>query len=78
MLKEVEALKAEIAKLRGQTEVQAHQLDTLDKRQTDLYADLDQRLTELAKAAKPRRRRARRSLQLPLTPAADTQVNRRL
>ncbi len=52
MLKEIEALKAEVAKLRGLTEVQAHQLDTLDKRQTDLYADLDQRLTELAKEAK--------------------------
>ena len=51
LLKEVETLKAEVAKLRGLTEVQAHQLDTLDKRQTDLYADLDQRLTELAKTA---------------------------
>lgn len=52
LLQEIEALKAEVAKLRGLTEVQAHQLDTLDKRQTDLYADLDQRLTELAKEAK--------------------------
>ena len=52
LLREIEALKAEVAKLRGLTEVQAHQLDTLDKRQTDLYADLDQRLTELAKEAK--------------------------
>lgn len=52
MLKEIETLKAEVAKLRGLTEVQAHQLDTLDKRQTDLYADLDQRVSELVKAAK--------------------------
>lgn len=52
MLREIETLKAEVAKLRGLTEVQAHQLDTLDKRQTDLYTDLDQRVTELAKAAK--------------------------
>ena len=52
LLREIETLKAEVAKLRGLTEVQAHQLDTLDKRQTDLYADLDQRLTELAKEAK--------------------------
>ncbi len=50
LLQEVEALKAEVAKLRGQTEVQAHQLDTLDKRQNDLYADLDQRLSALAQA----------------------------
>ena len=52
LLQEIEALKAEVAKMRGLTEVQAHQLDTLDKRQNDLYADLDQRLGELAKVAK--------------------------
>ena len=51
LLNEVETLKAEVARLRGLVEVQAHQLDTLDKRQTDLYTDLYQRLSELAKAA---------------------------
>ena len=75
MLKEIETLKAEVAKLRGLTEVQAHQLDTLDKRQTDLYTDLDQRLSELAKAAKAA------PVVAPVappgtvaTPAADTQA----
>jgi tol-pal system protein YbgF len=53
LLKEVETLKAEVAKMRGQTEVQVHQLDTLGKRQNDLYVDLDQRITDLAKTAKP-------------------------
>jgi len=53
LLKEVELLKAEVAKLRGQAEVQTHQLDTLGKRQNDLYADLDQRIADLAKAAPP-------------------------
>ncbi|MHB1187791.1 tol-pal system protein YbgF [Thiobacillus sp.] len=53
LLKEVETLKTEIAKLRGHAEVQVHQLDTLGKRQNDLYADLDQRVADLAKAAKP-------------------------
>ena len=53
LLKEVETLKAEIARLRGQDEVQGHQLDTLGKRQNDLYADLDQRIAELAKSARP-------------------------
>src|SRR4030067_2711696 len=42
LLNEVEMLKAEVAKLRGQAEVQAHQPETLGKRQNDLYADLDQ------------------------------------
>ncbi|MBN8760261.1 MAG: tol-pal system protein YbgF [Thiobacillus sp. 65-69] len=53
LLKEVETLKADVAKMRGQGEMQAHQIDTLGKRQNDLYVDLDQRLGELAKAAKP-------------------------
>lgn len=53
LLKEVEALKADIAKIRGHAEVQTHQVDTLGKRQNDLYADLDQRIAALAKAAKP-------------------------
>lgn len=51
MLQEVERLKADVARLRGQAEVQVHQLDTLGKRQSDLYADLDQRIGDLAKAA---------------------------
>ena len=53
MLQEVEALKSEVAKLRGQAEVQVHQMDTLGKRQNDLYVDLDQRITDLAKPLKP-------------------------
>lgn len=51
LLKEVETLKAEIAKLRGDAEVQTHLIETLEKRQKDLYVDLDQRVTELNKAA---------------------------
>ena len=53
LLKEVETLKAEMARMRGQAEVQMNQLDTLGKRQNDLYADLDQRVADLAKAAGP-------------------------
>ncbi|HEX7972740.1 MAG TPA: tol-pal system protein YbgF [Thiobacillus sp.] len=52
LLKDVETLKADLAGLRGQAEVQGHQLDTLGKRQSDLYTDLDQRIAELAKAIK--------------------------
>jgi tol-pal system protein YbgF len=53
LLQEVETLKSEVAKLRGQAEVQVHQLDTLGKRQNDLYIDLDQRITDLGKSGKP-------------------------
>lgn len=51
LLKEVEALKAEIARLRGETEVQTHHLQALEKRQKDLYVDLDSRVSDLSKAA---------------------------
>lgn len=51
LLKEVETLKTEISKLRGDAEVQTHLLGTLEKRQKDLYVDLDNRVTELNKAA---------------------------
>lgn len=48
LLKDVEALKEEVARLKGQTELNAHEWDAQGKRQTDLYQDLDHRLTELA------------------------------
>jgi tol-pal system protein YbgF len=50
LLKEVDALKEDIAQLRGDRDEQAHQLDLLEKRQKDLYLDLDQRMTEQGKA----------------------------
>lgn len=51
LLQEVESLKAEVARIRGQAEVQTHLMDTLGKRQNDLYVDLDQRISEIVKAA---------------------------
>lgn len=44
---QMEALKVDIAKLRGQIEVLLHQADTADKRQKDLYLDIDTRLRKL-------------------------------
>ncbi|MCB1896263.1 MAG: tol-pal system protein YbgF [Zoogloeaceae bacterium] len=48
---ELEALKAEIAKLRGQIEVLGYQVDSSDKRQKDFYVDLDNRLRKLENSA---------------------------
>ncbi|MCB1907272.1 MAG: tol-pal system protein YbgF [Rhodocyclaceae bacterium] len=48
---EFQALKAEIAKLRGQIEVLTYQVDSSDKRQKDFYVDLDNRLRKLENAA---------------------------
>jgi len=48
MLNQVEALKADMARLRGAQEEQAHRLEIADKRSKDLYADLDERLKVVA------------------------------
>lgn len=50
MMNQVEQLKAELAKVRGELEVVNHQLDTAQKRQKDLYVDLDGRLRQLEQA----------------------------
>lgn len=44
---QVEAIKAEIAKLRGQIEVLTYELEAAQKRQKDFYVDLDNRLRKL-------------------------------
>lgn len=43
----VEGLKTDVAKIRGQIEVLTYELDTAQKRQKDLYVDLDARLRKL-------------------------------
>lgn len=52
LLNEIERLKTEVAQLRGELELQNHSLQTMQKRQLDLFADADTRLAELEKAAK--------------------------
>jgi len=52
LLKEVETLKAELSRLRGKDETQDHQLESLGKRQSDLYVDLDKRVDDLGKQLK--------------------------
>lgn len=44
---QIEVLKAELAKLRGQIEVQGYEAESAKKRQTDFYSDLDGRLRKL-------------------------------
>jgi tol-pal system protein YbgF len=46
---QIDALKADIAKLRGQSEVLVNDADASAKRQKDLYVDLDNRLRALEK-----------------------------
>ena len=47
----VEQIKADIARLRGQVEVLTYELEQAQKRQRDLYVDLDSRMRKLEAAA---------------------------
>lgn len=47
LLRDVEDIKADLGKLRGQYEVLTYELDQAQKRQRDLYLDLDGRLRKL-------------------------------
>ncbi|MBK8759823.1 MAG: tetratricopeptide repeat protein [Sulfuritalea sp.] len=50
---QIEAVKAELAKLRGQIEVLTHEIEATQKRQKDFYVDLDNRLRKLEAAPPP-------------------------
>ncbi|MGH8119076.1 MAG: tol-pal system protein YbgF [Gammaproteobacteria bacterium] len=47
MLQQLQALQAEIGKLRGQIEVNNHELEQLQEQQRSLYSDIDRRLQKL-------------------------------
>ena len=47
MFRDVELIKADIARLRGQYEVLTYELEQAQKRQKDLYLDLDSRLRKI-------------------------------
>ncbi len=53
LLQQIEALKREVRQLRGELENQSYTLETLKKRNRDLYLDTDQRLLELEKGQEP-------------------------
>ncbi len=48
LLNQVEALKDEIARLRGSVEEQSFRIDAADQRAREIYIDLDARINELA------------------------------
>ena len=48
--RQIEALRGDIAKMRGQLEVATNQIEVADKRQKDLYLDIDTRLRKLEQA----------------------------
>ena len=50
---QVDALRTDLAKLRGQIEVLSNQMETAEKRQKDLYLDIDTRLRKLEQPRDP-------------------------
>jgi len=53
LFNQVEQLKADVAQLRGQVEVLTNDIDQQQKRQRDLYVDLDTRLRRLESSPAP-------------------------
>ena len=53
MLNQLEALKQEIAQLKGELEVTSHSIEATQQRQKDLYGDTDTRLRKLEGTATP-------------------------
>jgi tol-pal system protein YbgF len=47
---QIEALRGELTRMRGQLEVMQNQIEVADKRQKDLYLDIDTRLRKLEEA----------------------------
>jgi tol-pal system protein YbgF len=58
LAKLIEELKQELARMRGQIEVQANQIETLDRRQKDLYVDLDTRLRKIEASVQAQEKQA--------------------
>jgi tol-pal system protein YbgF len=65
---QIEALRAEVARLRGQIEVLTFELESAQKRQKDFYVDLDSRLRKLESPPAPK---AEQSAPTPATAPAD-------
>ena len=58
LARQIDELKQDLARMRGQIEVQAHLIETLDRRQKDLYVDLDARLRKLEASARAQEKQA--------------------
>lgn len=69
LLNQVERINGDVAKLKGQLEVMAHDVEVTQKRQRDLYTDLDGRLRKLESGATPPPA-ANAAAPAPLQPAA--------
>jgi tol-pal system protein YbgF len=58
LAKLIEEVKQDLASMRGQLELQANRIETLDRRQKDLYVDLDARLRKIEASAQAQEKQA--------------------
>lgn len=73
LFNQVETLRAEMARLRGQIELLQNEVDNSQKRQRDLYVDLDGRLRKM-EAAQEAARQAAQSSPPAIAPTASAQA----
>lgn len=69
---QIEALRAEVARLRGQIEVLTFELESAQKRQKDFYVDLDSRLRKLEAPPVPKPEQQSGAPAPAADPAAET------
>jgi len=70
---QIESLRGDIAKMRGQLEVATNQIETADKRQKDLYLDIDTRIRKLEEAREQAAAAAAAAAAQPAQPAGGAQ-----
>lgn len=67
---QLQQLQQEVRQLRGELELQSHTLDSLGKRQRDLYLDIDQRLSNLQPGVSPVASEQQEQVAAPTIPEA--------
>jgi len=71
---QIDALRSELSRMRGQIELLVNQAEVADKRQKDLYVDIDARLRKLEQAREEQARAAEKPPTEPSVPAAETRA----
>lgn len=66
---QIDSLRGDIARMRGQVEVLAHQAEVAERRQKDLYLDIDTRLRNLEQAREQAAAAAAEKPAAPVAPA---------
>jgi tol-pal system protein YbgF len=71
---QIEALRGDLARMRGQIEVLVNQAEVAEKRQKDLYVDIDTRLRKLEQAREEQAKAAEKVAAEPVASPAETRA----